>query len=170
MNCMQTINLGQTGVQITALGIGTWAWGDSLFWNYGQNYGATQVKEAFEEAVNAGVTFFDTAEVYGNGESERLLGQFSQHSPTPVAIATKYAPFPWRIRAASVSSAVAQSLSRLQLTQIPLYQVHWPFSFLMNQKTLMNVLGDCSHSQRIRDYFVGLQSLSSRECHSHSRS
>ena len=139
---MQTINLGQTGVQVTALGIGAWAWGDSLFWNYGQNYGAKQVKEAFDAAINAGITLFDTAEVYGKGESERLLGQFSQHAPTPVTIATKYAPFPWRIRAASVSSAVAQSLSRLQLTQIPLYQVHWPFSFLMNQKTLMNALAD----------------------------
>jgi aryl-alcohol dehydrogenase-like predicted oxidoreductase len=139
---MQTTNLGQTGVQVTALGIGAWAWGDSLFWNYGQNYGAAQVKEAFEAAVTAGITFFDTAEVYGNGESERLLGEFGQHSPTPVAIATKYAPFPWRTGPTSVSSAVAQSLSRLKLTQIPLYQVHWPFSFLMNQNTLINALAD----------------------------
>jgi aryl-alcohol dehydrogenase-like predicted oxidoreductase len=139
---MQTVNLGQTEIQVTALGIGAWAWGDSLFWNYGENYGAKQVQEAFEAAVNAGVTFFDTAEVYGNGESERLLGEFSQNSATSVAIATKYAPFPWRIGADSVSSAVSESLSRLQLSQIPLYQVHWPFSFFMSQNTLLNALAD----------------------------
>ena len=139
---MQTVNLGQTEIQVTALGIGAWAWGDSLFWNYGENYGAKQVQEAFEAAVNAGVTFFDTAEVYGNGESERLLGEFSQNSSTSVAIATKYAPFPWRIGADSVSAAVSESLSRLQLSQIPLYQVHWPFSFFMSQNTLLNTLAD----------------------------
>lgn len=139
---MQTVNLGQTEIQVTALGIGAWAWGDSLFWNYGENYGAKQVQEAFEAAVNAGVTFFDTAEVYGNGESERLLGEFSQNSSTSVAIATKYAPFPWRIGADSVSAAVSESLSRLQLSQIALYQVHWPFSFFMSQNTLLNALAD----------------------------
>ena len=139
---METTDLGNTGIKVTALGIGAWAWGDSLFWNYGQNYGKAQVKEAFDAAVNAGITFFDTAEVYGNGESERLLGEFSQNCGTSVQIATKYAPFPWRWHQNSVSEAVANSLSRTQLKQIPLYQVHWPVTFLVSQKNLMNALAD----------------------------
>lgn len=61
---METVTLGKTGPSVTALGIGTWAWGDKLFWNYGKDYGETQVREAFEAAVSAGVTFFDSAEVY----------------------------------------------------------------------------------------------------------
>jgi aryl-alcohol dehydrogenase-like predicted oxidoreductase len=56
--------------------MGTWAWGDKLFWDYGNSYGASQVEEAFKAAVGAGITFFDTAELYGMGESETLLGRF----------------------------------------------------------------------------------------------
>jgi aryl-alcohol dehydrogenase-like predicted oxidoreductase len=43
---MQTITLGQDGPTVTALGIGAWAWGDKLFWNYGSDYGVSQVREA----------------------------------------------------------------------------------------------------------------------------
>jgi phosphate/sulfate permease len=53
----QTANLGQTGISVSALGIGTWAWGDKLFWNYGKEYGASQVEAAFKAAVEAGITF-----------------------------------------------------------------------------------------------------------------
>lgn len=138
---METTRLGKTDIEVTPLGIGAWAWGDTLFWNYGQNYGKSQVKEAFDSATQAGITFFDTAEVYGNGESERLLGEFSQNCSIPVTIATKYAPFPWRWQTSNVSEAIANSLKNLQLKQIPLYQVHWPF-MLMSQETLMNALAD----------------------------
>jgi aryl-alcohol dehydrogenase-like predicted oxidoreductase len=139
---MQKTTLGQTQIEVSALGIGAWAWGDPLFWNYGQNFGETEVKEAFETAVNAGITFFDTAEVYGNGESERLLAKFSQQSSTPITIATKYAQFPWRWSKKAVKNAIKDSLERLQIKQIPLYQVHWPFSFFMTQERLMNALAD----------------------------
>ncbi len=73
---MQTVNLGKNGPGVSALGIGTWSWGDKLFWNYGGDYGLSQVKEAFQAAITAGITFFDTAEVYGLGKSESLLGEF----------------------------------------------------------------------------------------------
>jgi aryl-alcohol dehydrogenase-like predicted oxidoreductase len=56
------------------LGIGAWAWGDKLFWNYGSDYGVSQVQEAFEATLDSGISFFDTAEVYGLGESESLAG------------------------------------------------------------------------------------------------
>lgn len=138
---MQTTRLGKTEIEVTAIGIGAWAWGDTMFWNYGQNYGKAQIEEAFNATVIAGVTFFDTAEVYGKGESEKLLGEFSQNCPTPVQIATKYAPFPWRWQKSNVADAIAKSLENLQLKQIPLYQVHWPF-MLMSQETLMNALAD----------------------------
>lgn len=156
---MQTIKLANTNIEITALGIGTWAWGDSLFWNYGSNYGKKDVKDAFDEAVKAGINFFDTAEVYGNGESEELLGEFKQNRTQSVQIATKYAPLPWRWSADSVKQAISQSLSRLQLKQIPLYQVHWPF-MLMSQKTLMNALADEVEEGRIATIGVSNYSAS----------
>ncbi|MBG1270781.1 aldo/keto reductase [Nostoc sp. WHI] len=139
---METITLGQNGPAVTPLCIGTWAWGDKLFWNYGNGYGPEQLQEAFTAALEAGVTFFDTAEVYGMGKSEQFLGQFLQQTQQPVQIATKFGPLPWRFTAQSVSDALTDSLKRLQLERIALYQVHWPFAFLLSQKTLMNALAD----------------------------
>lgn len=147
---MQTTTLGKNGIPVTALGIGTWAWGDSLFWDYGKTYGATQVEEAFNAAIAAGITFFDTAEVYGLGKSETLLGQFMQKHSETIDIATKYGPAPWRVFGNSVTDAVAASLKRLQIPSITLYQVHWPFAFLMSQETLLNALADEVQQGRIK--------------------
>ena len=158
---METIALGKNGPQVTALGIGTWAWGDKLFWNYGNSYGAAQVEEAFKEAIKAGITFFDTAEVYGLGESESLLGRLIKEVDCPVDIATKYGPAPWRLTTQSVSEAVSASLKRLQCDRVTLYQVHWPFTFLMSQETLLNALAD--EVQRGRITCIGVSNYSSQQ-------
>jgi aryl-alcohol dehydrogenase-like predicted oxidoreductase len=158
---VETIRLGQDGPSVTPLCIGTWAWGDKLFWNYGKNYGSTQVREAFKVAWEVGITFFDTAEVYGFGLSEDLLGQFMQQSDRPVQIATKYGPAPWRFTAQSVSDALTASLKRLGVERVALYQVHWPFSFFMSQETLMNALAD--EVKRGRIEAVGISNYSADE-------
>ncbi len=163
---METITLGQNGPAVTPLCIGTWAWGDKIFWNYGKNYGSDQVKEAFKVALEAGVTFFDTAEIYGFGLSEELLGQFMHQNNRPVQIATKFGPAPWRFTAESVSDALTGSLKRLQVERVALYQVHWPFSFFMSQQTLMNALADEVKRGRIES--VGVSNYSAeqmREAH-----
>ena len=139
---MQTVILGKDGLVVPAIGIGTWSWGDSLFWSYGKDYGADQVREAFHAAVESGITFFDTAEVYGLGESERLIGQFLKQTDKPVHIATKYFPLPWRLNAQAIADTLTASLQRLQVNRVALYQVHWPLDFLMSQRTLMNALAD----------------------------
>jgi len=158
---LETITLGQDGPAVTPLCIGTWAWGDKLFWNYGSDYGSEQLREAFKVALEVGTTFFDTAEVYGFGLSEDLLGQFRQQSNQPVQIATKYGPAPWRFTAQSVSEALTASLKRLRVERVALYQVHWPFSFLMSQETLMNALAD--EVQRGRIEAVGVSNYSADE-------
>lgn len=142
---MNTKPLGTTGPMVSAVGIGTWAWGDRLFWGYGQTYGAAEVEAAFHASLESGITFFDTAEVYGIGESERLLGRFCKGQSTPVQIATKYGPVPWRFTKQSVLEAVQKSLERLQIDTITLYQVHWPFTFLMSQASLMEALAEAVH-------------------------
>ncbi|MEA5582808.1 aldo/keto reductase [Nodularia harveyana UHCC-0300] len=163
---MENITLGQNGPSVTPLCIGTWAWGDKLFWNYGDRYGAEDVEAAFTAALEAGVTFFDTAEVYGLGLSEKLLGQFRQKTQQPVQIATKFGPLPWRFTGKSVSDALTESLKRLQLQRIELYQVHWPFAFFLSQETLMNTLADEVQQGRIAA--VGVSNYSAiqmREAH-----
>ncbi|MCL1465888.1 aldo/keto reductase [Argonema galeatum] len=163
---VQAIALGKNGLTVTPLCIGTWAWGDKLFWNYGSNYGESQLWEAFKASLDAGVNFFDTAEIYGMGLSEELLGKFMQQTEQKVQIATKYGPLPWRFTAESVSEALTASLKRLRVQQVDLYQVHWPFAFLMSQDTLMNALAD--EVKRGRIAAVGVSNYSSeqmREAH-----
>jgi aryl-alcohol dehydrogenase-like predicted oxidoreductase len=157
---MQT-TLGINGPAVTPLGIGAWAWGDSLFWSYGKDYGIEQVRSAFEAAIAAGITLFDTAEVYGLGESERLLGQFIKTTDQPVQIATKYFPLPWRFKPEAVKNALSDSLDRLQVKQITLYQVHQPFDFFMGQSTLMAALADEVKKKRI--LAVGVSNYSAEQ-------
>ena len=158
---METITLGRSSIAVPPLCIGTWAWGDKLFWSYGSDYDEKQLKEAFNAALEAGTTFFDTAEIYGLGLSEELLGQFMKQSDRSAIIATKFGPLPWRFTAQSVSDALTESLKRLQVEQVALYQVHWPFSFLMSQETLMNALAD--EVQRGRIGAVGVSNYSAQQ-------
>ena len=158
-------------ISFPPLGIGTWSWGDRLFWGYGSDYGEQEVEEAFEAAVANGATFFDTAEVYGLGESERLIGRFLQQSTAKrsindrsVQIATKYFPLPWRFNSQAVADALSDSLKRLQVDRVDLYQVHMPFSFFMGQDTLMEALA--SEVKRGRILSVGVSNYSATQMQS----
>jgi aryl-alcohol dehydrogenase-like predicted oxidoreductase len=155
------IALTPHGPTIPALGVGTWAWGDSWFWSYGQDYTEADVRAAFMASLAAGVNFFDTAEIYGFGESERLIGRFLQSVQSPVLIATKYFPWPWRWSAKAVADALTASLDRLQLDAIDVYQVHWPFDVLMGQKALMNALANEVKHGRIQA--VGVSNYSAEQ-------
>ena len=153
--------LAVRNISLPTLGIGTWAWGDNLFWGYGSDYGEKEVQKAFEAALAGGAAFFDTAEVYGLGESERLLGRFFQQTTQPVQIATKYFPLPWRFGKQAVADALTASLKRLKVEQIALYQVHMPFDFLMGQQTLMSALA--SEVKRGRILTVGVSNYSATQ-------
>lgn len=106
-------------------GVGTWSWGDKLFWGYGKEYGDEDARMVFKECLNLGITFFDTAESYGSGESERLIGKFHSEADRPIFVATKFTPFPWRLSRSSLEIALSRSLKRLGLTRVDLYQIHW---------------------------------------------
>lgn len=126
------IPLGKTEVRISPLGLGTWQWGDRMMWSYGKTHTDADLYEAFRASVEAGINFFDTAEVYGKGRSERLLGErlqeFRELSPAPLVVATKFAPLPWRLGKGALRAALSASLVRLGLDRVDLYQIHWPYS------------------------------------------
>ena len=66
----------ELGITIAPLGVGAWPWGSRWYWGYGKSYGEDDVRGAFRASLDAGVTLFDTAEVYGRrGASERILGR-----------------------------------------------------------------------------------------------
>jgi len=109
------------------LGVGCWQWGERFYWGYGQDYQDKDIQQAFDAAMAAGVRFFDTAEIYGSGRSETLLGGFLKTSSEPLTVATKFMPYPWRLRRGSLLGALRSSLNRLGITKVELYQIHQPF-------------------------------------------
>ena len=147
---MATTTLGKTGIEVTPMGFGTWAWGDSLFWGYGKDYGEQDLRLAFQAAIDRGITFIDTAEVYGLGKSEELLGKFIKETNATTQIASKYMPLPWRFRPEDVADAVTASLKRLNMPSMDLYQVHFPAPSFLNQAGLMNALADEVDRGRIK--------------------
>ncbi|KAL6506827.1 hypothetical protein OROHE_022264 [Orobanche hederae] len=136
----EKVKLGGSELEVTKLGIGAWSWGDTSYWNNfdWDDRKLKATKAAFDTSIDCGITFFDTAEVYGSPmslgavSSETLLGRFikerKQRNPdtVDVAVATKYAALPWRLGRQSVISALKDSLSRLGLSCVDLYQLHWP--------------------------------------------
>lgn len=113
-------------LQEVEFGVGCWAWGDRLVWGYGRGYSSEDVRLAFDASIDAGVCLFDTAEVYGQGQSEQLLGQFIKTTDRRLIIATKFMPYPWRLRRSSLIRALRGSLKRLGIEQVDLYQIHQP--------------------------------------------
>ncbi len=123
----QRVQLGKTSLMISPLGIGTWQWGDR-FWGYGQgSYTDDDLHAVFMESLRAGINFFDTAESYGGGRSEILLGQSLRSSGQQPVVATKFMPYPWRISRTNLMRFLKNSLKRLGLNRVDLYQIHWPF-------------------------------------------
>ncbi len=131
------------------MGLGAWQWGDRVVWQYGHGYGMEDVRQVFQTSIQQGIRFIDTAELYGNGVSERLLGEFLKETDQPVLIATKFFPLPWRFRRASLLKALKGSLERMGVESIDLYQIHWP-SPVMSTDSMMEGLAECVKSRLTR--------------------
>ena len=113
------------------IGLGTWSWGNKLFWNY-QSSNDEDLRETYTEAVKRGFNLIDTADSYGtgtlNGRSEELLGKFlletSSLQKKRIQIATKLAPYPWRIGEKGFNKPFLNSLQRLN-NKLDIVQIHW---------------------------------------------
>jgi aryl-alcohol dehydrogenase-like predicted oxidoreductase len=129
------IRLQGSDVSVPPLGVGTWAWGDKGTWGmggYDSSYSEATIHEAWDASIEAGVVLFDTAEIYGGGESERIIGRLLAAEPSvreKVVIATKFMPSPWKLAVTpALVSAARASLTRLGIESIDLYQIHGPIS------------------------------------------
>jgi len=116
--------LGASSLVVPSLGVGIWSWGDTCYWQYAQDHTREDVTCAYRACLDAGLNFFDTAEIYGNGESERLLGECAREDGRSIIIASKFAPIPKRLSARSLLEALDASLERLGVQQIDLCQIH----------------------------------------------
>ena len=113
--------LGKTGAEVPAIGAGT------NRWSYGAN--DAPVFETYQALVDAGGAFIDTAEIYGLGKSERLIGDCLRRDGRPAFVASKFAPFVARTSPRHLMAALDASLARLGIPSIDLYYVHFPFPF-----------------------------------------
>lgn len=120
-------------LKLPPMGLGCWSWGDSLFWGYDPRNDA-DLRSVFEYATsNHAPVLFDSAELYGFGRSETLLGEYSRSilsDPGDIFVATKFAALPWRTKPSSVVDACEGSARRLGTGRpIDLYQIHFPNAY-----------------------------------------
>ena len=171
MVLIQQRKLGESGLSVPVMGVGTLSWGER-FVGYGKTHSRDDVIQAYRTCLDAGLNFFDTAEGYGRGANERLLGECIELVKRPAIIATKYAPFNrftpllTRLSPHALLNALDHSLERLGLSRIDLYQIHFP-SYFVSVGGLMDVLAEAVQTGRVRAVGVSNYSASlMRQAHS----
>ena len=110
-------------IRISRIGLGTWQFG-SREWGYGPAYAGQEARAIVRRALELGVTLFDTAEIYGLGRSERILGEALGPARESAFLATKL--FPLLPVAPVVEQRAVASANRLGTSRLDLYQVHQP--------------------------------------------
>lgn len=166
-------NLAGSDQQIPPLGVGTWAWGDEKTWGMGGYDTETSIStigDAWAASIDAGATMFDTAEVYGGGESERIIGRLIADDParaSKVQIATKFMPVPWKLNVrTALAASLRASLDRLGVDRVELYQIHGPIS-LRGHGAIAEALAEVHRDGLVGA--VGVSNYSERETRSIDR-
>ncbi len=120
---MKYVELGRSGLKISKIGLGTWQIG-SGYWGWGSEFGENEAINLIRKALELGVNFIDTAETYGGGLSEKIVGEAIGGSRENVVVATKL----WvtRLTYKQAMKAIDRSLKRLGTDYVDLYFIHWP--------------------------------------------
>ncbi len=144
--------LGKTDIEVTPVGLGCWQFssGQNLAGKYWESIPQSVVDQVVAASLAGGINWFDTAEIYGNGASERALAAALAHagkSNGDAVIATKWSPL-FRT-AASIRSTIDQRSGCLAPFAIDLYQVHHPFGF-SSVEAEMRAMADLVTSKKIR--------------------
>lgn len=154
--------LGKTGLKVSEIGFGAWAIGGNA---HGNSYGPTDDEQslaAISRALDLGCNFFDTADVYGHGHSEDLLGQALHGKRSQVVIATKvggnfYHGSPrMNFTPEYLEFAVAKSCERLQSEYVDLYQLHNPPLQVIKDSRVFKTLEKLKASGKIRHYGISI--------------
>lgn len=159
---MRTRPLGRTGLQVPEIGFGAWAIGGN---DHGNSYGPTDDNEsiaAVRRAVERGVTFFDTADVYGWGHSEELLGKALEGRRDDIVLATKvggdfyHGGVRMNFDPGYIAFALERSLGRLRTDRIDVYQLHNPPIEMMADPATYEVLDALKAEHKIDHYGVSV--------------
>ena len=129
---METKRLGNSDMNITRIGLGTWAIGGTWRWGWGEQDDSNSIA-TIREAIDRGINWIDTAAVYGLGHSEEIVGKALREMKDKPYVFTKGTKI-WdsagnvseSMKAESLRKEVEASLVRLGVDVIDLYQIHWP--------------------------------------------
>ncbi|SDK18643.1 aldo/keto reductase [Sediminibacillus albus] len=151
--------LGNTDLKVSELSFGTWAIGGS--WG---NTNDEESLKALQHAMDAGVNFFDTADVYGAGHSEELLAQATRGKEDEIHIATKFCRSgdiddPETYSEKRVTQYCEASLRRLERERIDLYQIHCPPLEILKDGRVFEVLEKLKAQGKIRYYGVSVETV-----------
>lgn len=154
---MKYRELGSTGWHVSTISFGAWAIGSA----WGQ-VDPTESLRALHEAVDLGVNFFDTADVYGDGQSERLLAQLRRDRPEEIIVATKAGrrldPHTSEgYNAANLTAFVDRSLKNLETESLDLLQLHCPPIDVYYRPDVFEALEDLVRQGKIRKYGVSVE-------------
>ncbi len=155
---MRYVNLGKNGPKVSVVGLGLWQFGQKAWGKLGSS-----PREIVRAAIDQGITLFDTAEIYGDGLSEKLFGEALRTEGIrreDVVIATKLAGFNASGRERMLKSLKA-SLNRLGTSYVDLYQIHWPPPKWCNLCDVLRGLEDAIDSGLTR--YIGLSNFSVRD-------
>jgi len=143
------------GEKVSAVGLGAWQFG-SKEWGYGSHYAEHDAIDIVHRALDLGVNLIDTAEMYGLGRSERIVGRAIADRRGEVFLASKVLPIlPLR---GVVARRAAGSVRRLGVAQMDLYQLHWP-NPLVSLTEQMGAMRALQRSGEIRHIGVSNYSL-----------
>jgi diketogulonate reductase-like aldo/keto reductase len=148
---MRTVELGKTGEKIPVIGQGTWGLSR---WKSAEYY--QQWRKVLHQGISLGMTHIDTAEVYGMGMAERIVGEVVREYPRDELFITSKL-FPFHVFHSSMKKAAYKSLERLHLDYLDLYLVHWPNPVISIEKH-MRVLEELVEEGKTR--FIGVSNYS----------
>ena len=151
--------LGRTGLQVSEISFGTWAIGGS----WGQTDESESLR-ALAKAIDEGVNFFDTADIYGDGKSERLLAKATKGKEDRIHIATKFCRAgdihdPATYTYERVNAWCEASLKRLERETIDLYQIHCPPLAILQDGAVFDALDRLQQEGKIRAYGVSVETV-----------
>ena len=156
---MQYRELGRTGWKVSSVSFGTWA--------IGAEWGAVNDQQslaALHSALDRGVNFFDTADVYGDGRSERLLAQLRDERSDPFYVATKAGRrlnphLAGGYNRENLTAFVERSLRNLKTDALDLLQLHCPPTAVYYMPEVFEVLEDLSQDGKLRHYGVSVEKV-----------
>jgi len=156
---MKYRKLGKTGFEVSEVSFGGWAIGGT--WGDGED---EQSMAALEEAVDQGINFFDTADVYGDGRSERLLAKLRHETDKKIYIATKAGrrlnPHTAEgYNKENLNKFVDRSLKNLDVDQIDLLQLHCPPTEVYAQEEVFEALEEMVEAGKIKNYGVSVEKV-----------